>query len=87
MTTETSDQTLCSLSSWMWQNVHKKLIYCKLFDHPNFVSLCNVMDRIIKERHPMGLGVRKSTDIISLNHKDMLSTSRPLHGDIKHSKV
>ena len=46
-----------------------------------------MMDRIIKERHPMGLGVRKSTDVISLNYKDMLSTSRPLHGDIKHSKA
>ena len=52
--------------------LHENGIYWKLLDHPQFVTLRNVIDNTMKERHAMGLGVKISSEVISLNHEDSL---------------
>ena len=49
--------------------LHENSIYWKLFDDQKFLGLHNVVDNTMKERHSMGLGVRKSSDVISINHE------------------
>ena len=56
--------------------LHENGVFWKLFDDNEFASLRNVVDNTMKERHSVGLGVRKSSEIISLDHEDKLfSTS------------
>ena len=49
--------------------LHKNNVFWKVLDDPEFVNLCNVLDNTMKERHAMGLGVRKSSEIITLSHE------------------
>ena len=56
-------------------HLHQNEIYWKLLDDPVFLCLRNVVDNTMKERHAQGLGVRKSSEIISLNHEDKLFQS------------
>ena len=46
--------------------LQKNSILWKLLDHPDFNTLKKVVDNTMKERTALGLGVRKSCDIISL---------------------
>ena len=52
--------------------LHENMIMWKLFDHPEFVSLRNVVDNTMKIRHSEGLGVRQSADILTMSHEDVL---------------
>ena len=52
--------------------LNERGIYWKLLEHEGFVNLRNVVDNTMKERHSMGLGVRTSADVISLNHENLL---------------
>ena len=52
--------------------LHENSIYWKLLDQVEFISLRNVVDNTMKERHAMGLDVRQSSDIISIRHEDVL---------------
>ena len=56
-------------------------IYWKLLDDIQFVYLRNVLDNTMKERHADGLGVRRSSEIISTNIEDTLFTAGILGGD------
>ena len=58
--------------------LHKNAIRWKLLDHPEFQSLRNVVDNAIKERTAMGLGLKKSSEIISLSNEDKLFESGAL---------
>ena len=49
--------------------LHQNAVYWKMLDHPEFVNLHNVFDNTMRERTAIGLGVRRSSDIISLNHE------------------
>ena len=49
--------------------LHKKSLFWKLLDNFEFVMLRNVLDNTMKEHHSMGLGVRKSSCIISLENE------------------
>ena len=44
----------------------------KLLDTANFCQLHNVIDNTMKERHAMGLGVKKSSGVISLGQEKEL---------------
>ena len=46
--------------------LHQNSLNWKLLDNEEFTDLHNVLDNTMKERHMQGLGVRKSSDIISL---------------------
>ena len=46
--------------------LHSNSINWKLLDGGAFVGLRNVLDNTMKERHAMGLGVRKSADVITI---------------------
>ena len=55
--------------------LHEKGIFWKLLDQEQLMYLHNVVDNTMKEHHSAGLGVRKSSDIISLEHEDKLFAS------------
>ena len=46
--------------------LHERGVYWHLLDHPEFVKLRNVIDNTMKERYAMGLGVKKSAEVISM---------------------
>ena len=52
--------------------LHENGVYWKLLDHPEFINLRNVVDNTMGERTAMGLGVKKSSDIITLEHESKL---------------
>ena len=64
--------------------LHENSIYWKLLDQPQFFSLRNVVDNTMKERHSQGLGVHKSSDIISLAHEDKMFNQGILGEDSPH---
>ena len=64
--------TICEIVLMVQMYLHENSINWHLLDHPEFVSLCNVVDNTMKEQHAQGLGVRKSSDIITLKHDDVL---------------
>ena len=51
---------------------HEKGVFWKLLDDVQFAGLCDVVDNTMKECHAAGLGVRKSSDIISLENEEKL---------------
>ena len=52
--------------------MHENGIFWKLLDNAAFLSLRNVVDNTMKQRHSEGLGVRRSSDIISLDNENSL---------------
>ena len=52
--------------------LHENGKFWKLLDEDAIATLRNVVDNTMKERHSAGLGVRKSSDIISLEHEDRM---------------
>ena len=52
--------------------LHENSVYWKLLDQEEFIYLRNVVDNTMKERHAQGLGVRQSSDIISLDHENQM---------------
>ena len=50
--------------------LHKNAITWKLLDHPKFNSLCNAVDNTMKEHIAFVLGVKQSSEIISLLRED-----------------
>ena len=61
--------------------LHENSINWKLLDGENFVGLRNVVDNTMKERHALGLGVRQSSEIISISHEERLFRSGVLGVD------
>ena len=55
--------------------LHENNVFWKLYNEQEFVHLKNVVDNTMKERHSEGLGVRRSSDIISLSQEDKLFNS------------
>ena len=70
--TEHPPNTVRELVIMIQMYLHEKGIFWKLLDEGQFVTLCDVVDNTMKERHSAGLGVRKSSDIISLEHKSKM---------------
>ena len=52
--------------------LHENCILWKLLDGQAFSKLRNVVDNTMKQRHSMGMGVRESSEVISLSHEDKL---------------
>ena len=52
--------------------LHKNNVFWKLLDHDEFLNLCNVSDNTMKQRHATGLGVRKSSEVIMLDHETQM---------------
>ena len=52
--------------------LHENSIYWKLLDNPEFVMLHNVLDNTMKERHGQGLGLHRSSDIITLDNEELM---------------
>ena len=53
-------------------------VYWKLLENEKFLGLRNVVDNTMKERTAQGLGLRSSSEIISLNQEDVLFNSGAL---------
>ena len=47
-------------------HLHENSVYWKLLDGEHFLSVRNVVDNTMKERHTMGMGIRRSSQVISL---------------------
>ena len=52
--------------------LHENSIYWKLLEDQEFLSLRNVVDNTMKETHSAGMGVRKSSEIISLDNENQM---------------
>ena len=52
--------------------LHERDLYWKLLDHPEFITLRNVVDNTMKERTAMGLGVKHSSDVITIQNENKL---------------
>ena len=65
--------------------LHERNLFWKLYDDTEFAYLKNCVDNTMKERHSIGLGVRKSSDIITLSQEDKLFNSGVLgdHGPLQ----
>ena len=61
--------------------LHEAGVYWRLLENPEFVNLRNIVDNTMKERHAMGLGVRNSAEVISLEHKNSMFESGVLGED------
>ena len=64
--------TVRDLVLMIQMHLHENNIFWKLLDNVEFVELRNVLDNTMKERHSQGLGVRKSSDIITIDHENKL---------------
>ena len=53
-------------------HLHRNSIHWKLLDGAKFQVLRNVLDNTMKERTAQGLGIRKSSSVISLFHEDKM---------------
>ena len=62
-------------------HLHEYMVLWKLLEHPEFVSLRNVVDNMMKIRHSEGLGVHRSADVITVSHEDRLYSSKVLGWD------
>ena len=62
-------------------HLHENGLYWHLLEHAELVNLWNVVDNTMKERHAMGLGVKKSACVISLEHENKLFESGQLGDD------
>ena len=56
-------------------------MFWKLLDQAEFVTLSNVLNNTMKECHRAGLGVRVSSDIITLDHKTKMFNQEVLGED------
>ena len=64
--------TVRELVIMIQMHLHENSVFWKLLDQPQFLTLRNVVDNTMKERHCAGLGKRRSSDIISLDHENKL---------------
>ena len=62
--------TVHELVVMIQMHLHENNLFWKLYDETEFLTLKDVVDNTMKERHSNGLGVRKSSDVISLSHED-----------------
>ena len=58
--------------------LNERGVYWKLLDGENFHQLRNTVDNVMKDRHAKGLGVKKSSQVISLANEAKLFESRAL---------
>ena len=52
--------------------LYENSIYWKLLEDQEFLSIRNVVDNTMKETHSAGMGVRKSSEIISLDNENQM---------------
>ena len=52
--------------------LHENSVFWELLDQPQFLTLRNVVDNTMREHHSAGLGVRRSSNIITLDSEDKL---------------
>ena len=67
--------TLRELIIMIQMHLQQNGVYWKLLDGKNFVDLRNVLDNTMKERTAMGLGVRQSSEVISMAHENKMFES------------
>ena len=61
--------------------LHEQGLYWRLLESVDFVQLHNMVDNTMKEHHAMGLGVRKSAEIVSLDNETRLFSMGQLGED------
>ena len=61
--------------------LHENGLYWKLLDSDAFRAFRNILDNTMKQRTAMGLGVRKSSDVISIVQEDKLFRDNILGDD------
>ena len=57
-------------------------LFWKLLDWPQFINLRNVVDNTMEKKHSMGLGVRNSAEVISLQEENKMFESGVLGEDM-----
>ena len=70
--TDYPPSTIREIVICLQMHLHENCEAWKLLDQDEFMPLRNVVDNTMKERHSMGLGVRKSCDVISLKQEEVL---------------
>ena len=70
--TDYPPNTLREIVIMIQMHLNQNDMFWKLLDHSEFVTLCNVLDNTMRERTAMGLGVKVSSDIISLSNENKL---------------
>ena len=78
--------TVRELVVMIQMHLHQNSIYWKLLDGDSFLCVRNVVDNTMKERHAMGMGVRRSSEVISLANESKLFNSGTL-GDGNASQL
>ena len=53
-------------------HLHQNMMYWKVLDDQEFLTLHNVLNNTMKERTARGLGVRQSASIITLSHENKM---------------
>ena len=62
--------------------LHENALYWKLLEGDFFIAVRHVLDNSMKERHALGMGVRRSSEVISLsNEAKLFSTGTLGEGD------
>ena len=64
--------TLKELVIMIQMFLHENGLYWKVLDNEAFRGFRNILDNTMKQRTAMGLGVRKSSNVISLMQEDKL---------------
>ena len=70
--TDYPPNTLREIIVMVQMHLHQNGMYWKLLDGNNFQTLRNVLDNTMKERTAKGLGVRRSSEVISLSQEDKM---------------
>ena len=70
--TDYPPNTIRELVIMIQMHLHQNGVYWKLLDGECFQSLRNVLDNLMKQRTAMGLGVRQSSSIITLDHENRM---------------
>ena len=73
--TENPPNTIREIVVMIQMFLHQNGINWKLLEGDEFLSLRNVVDNTMKERHALGMGVKNSSEVISLAHEDKLFKS------------
>ena len=69
---EYSPNTLGEILIMIQMYLHQNDVFWKVLDHAEFVTLRNVLDNMMHEHTVLGLGVKNSSEIISLEKENKL---------------
>ena len=70
--TDFPGKTLREIVIMVQMHLHQNGVYWKLLDDPEFRTLRNILDNVMKVRHSQGLGIRRACEVITLSHENRM---------------